>query len=156
MGDGEGYGNGYTEGVAPGMRLPPVAEESKEGTARAEIQIRLQKDAAGHFSASHPFAILQSMELQDFFEWVAHETGRDGALRPEKLRFVLKDAMPVARTLEVYSGWGLFDEKMEGEWRGVRGEIVRECERAKAFLPDLREFGVLVVDPGWMENMGAS
>jgi len=45
---------------------------------------------------------------------------------------------------------------MEGEWRGVRGEIVRECERAKAFLPDLREFGVLVVDPGWMENMGAS
>ncbi|KAE9381868.1 hypothetical protein N431DRAFT_393530 [Stipitochalara longipes BDJ] len=146
-------GNGYAEGAVAGPgRSIGGGEERQEGTAAVDIKIRLQKDAAGRFTAPHPFAILQSTDLQDFMEWFAEETGRDDALRPEKLRFILKDAMPVAKTYEVYIGWGLFEEKFEVEWRRVREEIVRECERAKAFLPDLREFGVLVVDPGWIET----
>jgi len=77
-------------------------------------------------------------------------------LKPQKLRFILKDAMPIAKTIDVYSyrGGGISGEKLEMDWRKVREGIVRECERAKAFLPDLIEFGVLVMDPGWMESVG--
>ncbi len=55
--------------------------------------------------------------------------------------------MPVAKVSDVSKG----DE--EG-YRKIREDILVQCEKARMFMPRLREFGVLVVDPGWKNENG--
>jgi hypothetical protein len=121
--------------------------------ATAEIKLRLQKDAAGHFTEPLDFTLFTSPDcLQNFFHWFAKQTGRGGDLGPERLRITLKDAMPVAKTYELYRVYGEAALVMEKLQR-IKEDIVLECERAKRFMPELKEFGILVGDPGWMEEV---
>jgi hypothetical protein len=121
--------------------------------ATADIKLRLQKDAAGHFTEPLDFALFTSADcLQNFFHWFAKQTGRGGELGPERLRITLKDAMPVAKTYDLYRVYGEAALVME-KLQKIQDDIVVECERAKRFMPDLKEFGVLVGDPGWMEEV---
>lgn len=58
------------------------------------------------------------------------------------LQLTLKDAMPVAKVINVERG----DEESFGN---VRDDILVQFEKARFFMPRLKEFGVLIVDPGW-------
>jgi hypothetical protein len=126
------------------LAVPPAA---------AEIKIRLQKDAAGHFTGPHNFSVFTDLlpTSSTLFSWFGKRTGRGGDIGPEMLRITLKDAMPVAKSYDLYREYGgtaLATEK----YKRAKDDIVMECEKAKGFMPELREFGVLVVDPNWTEQ----
>jgi hypothetical protein len=108
-----------------------------------EIKFRIQIDNQGHFSASHPFSVLYTSDDVDyFFSWFGKHTSH----RPRRLRFTLKDAMPDAKVYQIVNGHSQAFQQM-------RGEVLRESEKAKGFMPDLKEFWLLVADPEWREGM---
>lgn len=82
--------------------------------------------------------------MGDFFSWFTEQAGRSGEAGPDRLRITLKDAMPIAKTFDVCVGDGSVEN-----FQSLRKDIAEDFERAKAFMPDLVEFGVLVVDPEW-------
>jgi hypothetical protein len=135
----------------PSIQGIPMAEALPQPSiliSTAEIKIRVQKDGHGHFTEPHKFEVFTITEnLQGFFWWFAKRTGRGGELGPERLRITLKDVMPVAKTFDVYRGH--FEAGFEEKFRKMKENIVVECEKAKAFLPELKEFSVLVMDPTW-------
>ncbi len=118
----------------------------------AEIQVRLQKDAAGHFTAPHDFAFFATITTMELlFDWFSRRTGRGGPFGPERLRVTLKDAMPVAKYYDLERGYG-GAEFANAELQRMKEDIMNEYEKTKAFMPDLKEFAVLVVDPFWVEG----
>lgn len=118
--------------------LPPSA---------AEIKIRVQVDVQGHFSPPHDFSVFDlAGRVEFFFSWFGKHTGRGGDTGPERLRFLLKDAMPDAKVYDI-------GRENNGTFLRMVFEVLRECEKAKGFMPGLREFGVLVVDPQWKEGI---
>jgi hypothetical protein len=118
----------------------------------AEIQVRLQKDAAGHFTAPHDFAFFATITTMELlFDWFARRTGHGGPFGPEKLRVTLKDAMPVAKYYDLERDYG-GAAFANAEFQRMKEDIVNEYEKTKAFMPDLKEFAVLVVDPFWVEG----
>jgi hypothetical protein len=113
-----------------------------------EITIRLQIDPVGHFSAPYDLSVFRSeISNRDFFKWFKLQTNHGDSERPSTLRFTLKDAMPAAKVDDVARG----DE--EG-FRRIREDILVQFEKARMFMPRLREFGVLVVDPAWRDLSG--
>lgn len=133
---------------------PPREGQSKENLQRAEdialravpperdpeITIRLQTTPYGHFSAPYTFSLLRAgLHNRDFFYHFARLTAHPGT---QILRFILKDALPVARVIDVKKG----DQEA---FAGVRKMVVGEFESARALLPGLGEWTVLVVDVEW-------
>ena len=118
----------------------------------AEIQVRLQKDAAGHFTAPHDFAFFATITTMELlFDWFARRTGHGGPFGPERLRVTLKDAMPIAKYYDLERDYG-GAEFANAELQRMKKDILNEYEKTKAFMPDLKEFAVLVVDPFWVEG----
>ncbi|KAH6667448.1 hypothetical protein B0J14DRAFT_602284 [Halenospora varia] len=108
-----------------------------------EITIRLQIDTLVRFSAPYDLSVFHPrINNLQFFSWFGRLTGRGGVKGPSMLKLTLKDAMPVAKVINIESG----DEESFGK---VRDYILVQFEKAKLFMPRLKEFGVLIVDPGW-------
>jgi hypothetical protein len=57
--------------------------------------------------------------------------------------------MPLPKTVEITMGDG------EEGLKGLRRDIKSQCEKAREFCPEMREFGVLVTVPGWGTDEGA-
>lgn len=133
------------EGIPTGAAMGLTSERSPTPDSLPSIRMRLQKDAEGHFTRPHDFSVLDGIAgMRSFFSWFAKQTGRGGDDGPSRLAITLKDAMPVAKTFEVWVGDGSVEN-----FQRLKKDISVEFENTRAFMPDLVEFGVLVVDPEW-------
>ena len=83
------------------------------------------------------------MTSSDFFAWFASQTGRGGDEGPPSLRFTFKDAMPcpISSTIALVN---------EDHFNLMKRELRTQFERAREYVPNLREFVILVTDPGWV------
>ncbi|KAH8800598.1 hypothetical protein F5884DRAFT_757452 [Xylogone sp. PMI_703] len=107
------------------------------------ITIRLQIDEAGRFSNPYDMsAFNKKWKTTQFFTWFGTQTGRGGAAGPRLLKFTLKDAMPIPRSITIA-------KLNENDFRWMTRDIMVQFDIAKSFLPSLAEFCVLVTDPGW-------
>lgn len=104
-----------------------------------EIIIRLQMDGTGKFSAPFDKSVLRpKVNTTEFFSWFLTQTRR----KTDRLKFTFKDAMPEPKATEVSRG-------NEDHFNYMRKDVKAQCEKAKAFMPDLKEFVILVTVPGW-------
>lgn len=107
-----------------------------------EIVIRLQIDALGRYSPPFDKSVLQSnVTLAQFFAWFKNASGC-ACPGPSLLKFACKDAMPEAVSTEIKIG-------EEEQFNAMREDIGIQYEKAKTFMPELKEFVVLVSAPQW-------
>lgn len=105
-----------------------------------EITIRLQKDEEGHFTDPYPFSIWHpGMRTTEFFNWFSTQTNYYNF---DSLTFTLKDSMPERKSRSITL-------KDEDDFKWMKKFAIKQSEKASGFLPGLKEFGVLVTDPGW-------
>jgi hypothetical protein len=81
----------------------------------------------------------------DFFAWFASQTSRGGAEGPPSLRFTFKDAMPAPTSSTIA-------QTNEDHFNLMKKDLKTQLERAKEFVPNLKEFLILVTDPGWISE----
>jgi len=117
-------------------------------TSPVEIVVRLQMDGAGKFSAPFDKSVIRpKVNTTEFFSWFSTQTRRGDSQGPPCLKFTFKDAMPIPKATEVSRG-------NEDHFDYMRKDIKAQCERAKAYMPDMKEFVVLVTVPGWVSPKG--
>ncbi|KAJ5037335.1 uncharacterized protein L3040_007511 [Drepanopeziza brunnea f. sp. 'multigermtubi'] len=133
----------------PSRQLYPSSCTAAPRPQQLDIIIRIQVSASGKFSAPFPRSVLQRPHLTtaDFFAWFAAESRHCLPHGPPHLRFTFKDAMPGPSATEVERG-------NEDHFNYMRRDIRAVCEKARSYCPELREFGVLVTVPGWVEEGG--
>jgi hypothetical protein len=113
-------------------------------TSSVEIITRLQIDGTGKFSAPFDKSVLRpKVNTKEFFSWFSTQTGCGGPHGPPCLKFTFKDAMPVPKATEVMRG-------NEDHFNYMRKDVKTQYEKAKAYMPDLKEFVILVTVPGWL------
>ncbi|KAE9368700.1 hypothetical protein N431DRAFT_415338 [Stipitochalara longipes BDJ] len=117
-------------------------------TSAIEIIVRLQIDGTGKFSAPFGKSVLRpKVNTTEFFSWFSTQTRRGGPHGPPCLKFTFKDAMPEPKATEVSRG-------NEDHFNYMRKDVKAQCEKAKAYMPDLKEFVILVTVPGWFTPKG--
>jgi hypothetical protein len=117
------------------LRIPPLTPE---------ISVRLQTDGAGRVSDSYSKWVLRpGITSSDFFAWFASQTGRGGDGGPPSLRFTFKDAMPCPMS-------SMITQVNEDHFNLMKREFRTQFERARKYVPNLKEFVVFVTDPGWV------
>lgn len=142
------------KGPSPTRALQPASQDPKSqptsaapsppssSSSQVGIVIRLQMDGTGKFSAPFDKSVLRpKVTTTEFFAWFATQTQRAGPHGPSFLRFTFKDAMPSPKSTEVARG-------NEDHFNYMRKDIKAQCEKAKLYMPDLKEFVVLVTVPG--------
>jgi hypothetical protein len=113
-----------------------------------EIGVRLQIDGTGKFSAPFDKSVLRPrVNITEFFSWFSTQTRRCGPHGPPCLKFTFKDAMPAPKATEVSRG-------NEDHFNYMRKDIKAQCEKAKAYMPNLKEFVILVTVPNWSTPKG--
>jgi hypothetical protein len=111
-----------------------------------EIVIRVQTDGAGKVSTRHSKWVLRpEITTTDFFAWFAHQTGRGGSEGPPSLRFTFKDAMPTPTSSTIA-------QANEDHFDLMKRDLKTQFEKAREFVPNLKEFLVVVTDPGWVSE----
>ncbi|PVH75976.1 hypothetical protein DL98DRAFT_536136 [Cadophora sp. DSE1049] len=112
-----------------------------------EITIRLQVDEAGKFSTPYNFSVWRrKIKTTEFFAWFGRQTGRGGAKGPPVLTFTVKDSIQVRKSNDI----AILNED---DFRWMRRHILLKFDEAKLFMPRLKEFTVLVTDPGWLSHI---
>jgi hypothetical protein len=125
---------------APQLQDPSSYQMVTAPPPTTEIIVRLQTDATGKVSFPHNKSVLrQNITAAEFFTWFASQTGRR---RPLSLSFTFKDAMPAPKSSTIA-------QTNEDHFNLTRKDIKAQLERAKIYTPGLREFAILVTDPGW-------
>ncbi|CAL3972334.1 unnamed protein product [Diplocarpon coronariae] len=148
-------GERVKEHLAPAIFLsensePCPLQESQlcNPSSTIDIIIRIQIDGKGKFSAPFDKIVLRpKLKTTDFFSWFAQLTRHSLPRGPDSLKFTFKDAMPGPSATEVERG-------NEDHFNYMRKYIKTICERARHYMPDMIEFGVLVTDPGWVDEKG--
>lgn len=108
-----------------------------------EITVTLQMDSAGKCGRPYDMSILGSkMKTTEFFAWFGSQTGCGGAEGPLFLDFTFQNAIPVPKSKTVA-------RLNEEDFCYIREDIIAQCEKAKLYMPGLKEFVVLITDPGW-------
>ena len=108
-----------------------------------EITLRLQMDEVGKFSGPYNISAWRpNVKTTEFFAWFGSQTGRGGVRGPPLLTFTLKDAMPDRKSRDI----AILNED---DFHWMRKHILTQFENAKLYIPGLKEFTVLVTDPGW-------
>ncbi|KAH6664028.1 hypothetical protein B0J14DRAFT_644455 [Halenospora varia] len=79
----------------------------------------------------------------DFFAWFVSETGRGGDEGPPSLRFTFKDAMPTLTSCTI-------TKANEDHFNLIKRGLKAEYKSVREHIPSLKEFCVLVTDPGWV------
>jgi hypothetical protein len=106
--------------------------------------VRIQENE--HCRFSRPYSknvLLSEVTTVDFFAWFARCTGYDNPSGPPELKFTWKDALPKPEYARIKRG----DEK---HFQFMKADIEPLLERAKALMPELIEFAVLITVPGWV------
>lgn len=128
--------------------LPPAVayREDKpvsETCSALQIVVRIQENVHCRFSRPYSRHVLLSEGTTvDFFAWFARCTGYNNPSGPPELKFTWKDALPKPEYARIKRG----DEK---HFQFMKAEIEPLLERAKALMPELIEFTILVTVPGW-------
>ncbi|KAL2063406.1 hypothetical protein VTL71DRAFT_5211 [Oculimacula yallundae] len=121
-------------------------EDSQPGSASTstiDIKIRVQIDRTGRFSTPFDKSVLRpKITTAEFFKWFASQSRHSPPNPPHNLKFTFKDAMPTPQATEIAAG-------NEDHFNYMRRDIKAQIEKAKRFLPELREFVILVTVPGW-------
>jgi hypothetical protein len=137
--------------VAPRPPQPRAATQPGESSIHQEVKfpsspevtIRLQMDEVGRFSGPYDISVWRpKVKTTEFFAWFGSQTGRGGARGPPLLTFTLKDAMPDQKSRDI----AILNE---GDFRWMRKYILTQFDKAKLYMPGLKDFAVLVTDPGW-------
>ncbi|KAL5314649.1 hypothetical protein ACEPPN_017292 [Leptodophora sp. 'Broadleaf-Isolate-01'] len=109
-----------------------------------DIKIRVQVDGTGRFSIPFDKSVLRpKVTTTEFFAWFASQSRHSPPHPPHHLKFTFKDAMPVPQATEITAG-------NEDHFNYMRRDIKAQCEKARSFMPELREFVILVTVPGWV------
>lgn len=117
----------------------PVSETS----SAIQIAVRIQENERSRFSRPYSMNVLLSkVTTVDFFAWFARCTGYTCPSGPAELKFTWKDALPKPEYARIKRG----DEK---HFQLMKADIEPLLERAKALMPELIEFAILVTVPGW-------
>jgi hypothetical protein len=142
-------------GVAPNIPSQHQPEDvrglSSRQTAIAalldpEISVRVQTDGAGKVSTRYSKWVLRpEITTTDFFAWFAQQTGRGRSEGPPSLRFTFKDAMPAPTSSTIA-------QANEDHFNLMKRDLKAQFEKAKEFVPNLKEFLVVVTDPGWVSE----
>lgn len=112
-------------------------------TSEVDIIIRLQIDGNGKYSSPFDKSVLRPrITTTEFFSFFANQSGHCAPVGPPYLRFTFKDAMPAPTSTEIARG-------NEDHFNYMRKDIKAQCEKAKKFIVDLKEFVILVTVPGW-------
>ena len=108
-----------------------------------EITIRFQMDEVGKFSEPYNISVWgPNVKTTEFFAWFGSQTGRGGVRGPPLLTFTLKDAMPDRKSHDI----AILNED---DFHWMRKHILTQFEKAKLYMPGLKDFAVLVTDPWW-------
>ncbi len=111
-----------------------------------EISVRVQTDGAGKVSTRYSQWVLRpEITTTDFFAWFAHQTGHGRNEGPPSLTFTFKDAMPVPTSSTIA-------QANEEHFNLMKRDLKAQFEKAKEFVPNLKEFLVVVTDPGWISE----
>jgi len=129
--------------------LPPAVDYRQdkpvsETSSALQIVVRIQENE--HCRFSRPYSknvLLSEVTTVDFFAWFARCTGYDNPSGPPELKFTWKDALPKPEYARIKRG----DEK---HFQFMKADIEPLLERAKALMPELIEFAVLITVPGWV------
>ena len=114
-----------------------------EASTAVQITVRIQVNEHGQFSRRFDKNVLLSeIANVDFFAWFACHTGCARPSGPEKLKVTLKDALPTPVHGRIRRG-------NEEDFEYVKRDMKPHLERAKALMPGLSEFVILVTVPGW-------
>jgi hypothetical protein len=129
--------------------LPPAVDYRQDKpvsktSSALQIVVRIQENENCRFSRPYSKNVLLSEATTvDFFAWFARCTGYDNPSGPPELKFTWKDALPKPEYARIKRG----DEK---HFQFMKADIKPLLERAKALMPELIEFAVLVTVPGWV------
>ncbi|KAH7403234.1 hypothetical protein BKA64DRAFT_444119 [Cadophora sp. MPI-SDFR-AT-0126] len=111
--------------------------------SNVDIIIRVQVDGTGQFSIPFDKSVLRpKVTTTEFFSWFASQSRHSPPHPPRHLKFTFKDAMPTPQATEIVMG-------NEDHFNYMRKDIKAQCEKAKKFMPELKEFVILVTVPGW-------
>lgn len=131
----------------PGPLSTEILERSStsiDPPAEVDIVIRIQIEKSGKFSPPYDKSFLRpSISVAEFFSWFASTSGH--ANLPAALKFTFKDAMPAPTSTQISRG-------NEDHFKYMRKDIKTQCAKSKAFMPELKEFVVLITVPGWEET----
>jgi hypothetical protein len=126
----------------------PTAATTASFPSPIEIIVRIQIDGTGKFSAPFDKSVLRpKVNTTQFFSWFSTQTRRGGSCGPPCLKFTFKDAMPEPKATEVSRG-------NEDHFNYMRKDVKAQCEKAKSYMPNLKEFVILVTVPGWCTPKG--
>ncbi|KUJ24456.1 uncharacterized protein LY89DRAFT_22956 [Mollisia scopiformis] len=134
----------------PPPQPPPFPSENHSQLQRpstasdVDIIIRLQMDGSGKYSPAFDKSVLRPNRITtiEFFSWFASQSGHCPPQGPPYLKFTFKDAMPAPTSTEIVRG-------NEDHFNYMRKDIKIQCEKAKKYMADVKEFVILVTVPGW-------
>jgi hypothetical protein len=138
----------HEPGEAPQHRGSGSQQKATSSLPTPEIIVRLQKDGSG--KVSHPYSISvlsPKITAAEFFCWFTNQSGRGHSNVPPTLKFTFKDAMPspVSSVIAFTN---------EDHFNLMRKDIKTQFERAWKYTLKLKEFAILVSDPGWVAING--
>lgn len=117
-------------------------QERMSSSSNVDIKIRVQVDGTGKFSIPFDKSVLRpKINTTEFFSWFASQSRQSPPHPPRHLKFTFKDAMPMPQATEISAG-------NEDHFNYMRKDIKVQCEKAKRFMPELKEFVILVTVPG--------
>ena len=127
---------------------PQFRDSGRKQTAPApDIVIRLQVDGTGSLSVPYEKSALRTkITTTEFFAWFANQTGHGGPRGPPSLRFTFKDAMPLPTSSTIA-------QANEDHFNLLRKDIMAQFEKARKYVPYLKEFAIVVTDPGWVSKV---
>lgn len=135
--------------AAPDPTSPPKPRSNTRGVSQPstgseiDIIIRLQMDGSGRYSSAFDKSVLRpKITTTEFFSFFANQTGHYAPAGPPYLKFTFKDAMPTPTSTQIARG-------NEDHFNYMRKDIKVQCEKAKRFIGDFKEFVILVTVPGW-------
>ncbi|KAH7319424.1 hypothetical protein BKA65DRAFT_101929 [Rhexocercosporidium sp. MPI-PUGE-AT-0058] len=133
--------------AAPPQILLREDSQPTPTTSPLDIKIRVQVDGTGRFSIPFDKSVLRpKVTTTEFFAWFASQSRHSPPQPPHHLKFTFKDAMPIPQATEITAG-------NEDHFNYMRRDIKAQCEKARRFMPELREFVILVTVPGWVLPM---
>ncbi|KAK0115519.1 hypothetical protein ONS95_000203 [Cadophora gregata] len=117
--------------------------QSSCSSSSLDIKIRVQVDGTGKFSIPFGKSVLRpKVTTTEFFSWFTSQGRQAPPQPPRHLKFTFKDAMPNPQATEIVVG-------NEDHFNYMRKDIKVQCEKARKFMPELKEFVILVTVPGW-------
>ena len=132
------------QGSLAKMRNENTQQNTGNTPHRPDIIIRLQKNTRGIFSSAYDRDVIYPrVTSAKFFAWFGDQTGYGGPSGPAELKFTFVNALP--EPIVNIIGMG-----NEGHFGYMRQDIKVQYEKALSYMPDMKEFTILVTAPNWV------